>query len=76
MDSNRFSPSRPMTTRIQMKQNGEIGTVVAVRGSVIDVHFADGLPHIDTLLCAGSHGEIAQESQLWAEFEALASQHR
>src|SRR6516162_8981482 len=44
-----------------MKQGGKIGTVVAVRGSVVDVHFEDGLPRIDTLLRAGSHGEIAIE---------------
>src|SRR6516162_11641734 len=44
-----------------MKQSGKIGTVVAVRGSVVDVHFEDGLPHLDTLLRAGSHGEIAIE---------------
>src|SRR5262245_47906139 len=44
-----------------MKQSGKIGTVVAVRGSVVDVHFEDGLPHIDTLLRAGSQGEIAIE---------------
>jgi len=43
-----------------MKQGGKIGTVVAVRGSVVDVHFEDGLPHIDTLLRAGSHGEIGE----------------
>lgn len=44
-----------------MKQAGKIGAVVAVRGSVVDVHFEDGLPHIDTLLRAGSHGKIAIE---------------
>jgi len=44
-----------------MKQNGKIGTVVAVRGSVVDVHFKDGVPQIDRLLRAGSHGEIAIE---------------
>ena len=44
-----------------MKQNGKIGTVVAVRGSVVDVHFDEGLPHFDTLLRTGSHGEIAIE---------------
>jgi F-type H+-transporting ATPase subunit beta len=44
-----------------MKQGGKIGTVVAVRGSVVDVHFEDGLPLIDTLLRTGSHREIAIE---------------
>jgi F-type H+/Na+-transporting ATPase subunit beta len=44
-----------------MRPNANTGTVVAVRGSVIDVYFEGVLPHIDTLLRAGSCAEIAIE---------------
>jgi F-type H+/Na+-transporting ATPase subunit beta len=37
------------------------GTVVAVRGSVIDIRFEHRLPHINTLLRAGPHDEVAIE---------------
>jgi F-type H+/Na+-transporting ATPase subunit beta len=37
------------------------GTVVAVRGSVIDVHFQHGLPHINTLLRLGPDDKVAVE---------------
>ena len=37
------------------------GTVTAVRGSVVDVAFSDGLPRITTLLRTGAKGEIAME---------------
>jgi F-type H+/Na+-transporting ATPase subunit beta len=37
------------------------GTVVAVRGSVVDAYFADRLPQINTLLRLGANDEIAIE---------------
>jgi len=37
------------------------GTVLSVRGSVVDAHFPDGLPEIHNLLRTGEHGEIAIE---------------
>jgi F-type H+/Na+-transporting ATPase subunit beta len=37
------------------------GTVVAIRGSVVDAHFADRLPQINTLLRLGANDEIAIE---------------
>ena len=40
------------------------GTVVAVRGSVVDVRFDGELPRIDTLLHAGDKGEIVIEVAL------------
>jgi universal stress protein A len=36
-----------------VKQTTNIGTVVAVRGSIIDIRFEHRLPHINTLLRAG-----------------------
>jgi F-type H+/Na+-transporting ATPase subunit beta len=41
--------------------DGERGTVVSVRGSVVDVRFAGRLPAINTLLAAGERGEIVIE---------------
>jgi F-type H+-transporting ATPase subunit beta len=40
------------------------GIVVAVRGGVVDARFDDGLPHINSLLLAGSQGEFAVEVML------------
>lgn len=37
------------------------GTVMAVRGSVVDVRFEADLPPIHTLLLAGTEGQIAIE---------------
>src|SRR5208282_1472679 len=37
------------------------GTVVAVRGSVVDARFEDDLPHINTVLRTGRRGEIVVE---------------
>jgi len=37
------------------------GTVISVRGSVIDAHFPKRLPHIHNLLRAGDNGRIAFE---------------
>ena len=44
--------------------NHNPGTVVAVRGSVVDVRFDGELPRIDTLLHAGDDGEVAIEVAL------------
>ena len=44
--------------------NHNPGTVVAVRGSVVDVRFEGELPRIDTLLHAGDHGEVVIEVAL------------
>jgi F-type H+/Na+-transporting ATPase subunit beta len=41
--------------------NPDIGTIVSVHGSVVDIHFNDSLPAIATLLRAGNAGEIAIE---------------
>ena len=37
------------------------GVVVAVRGSVVDVHFDGPLPPIHSVLCAGDHGQMIIE---------------
>lgn len=44
--------------------NHNPGTVVAVRGSVVDVRFDGELPRIDTLLHAGDDGEVVIEVAL------------
>jgi F-type H+-transporting ATPase subunit beta len=41
--------------------SSKYGTIVAVRGSVVDVHFGEGLPQIYSLLRAGPEGRIAIE---------------
>ncbi|MCR3921759.1 MAG: F0F1 ATP synthase subunit beta [Firmicutes bacterium] len=43
------------------KNQLNIGTVIAVRGSVVDAHFAAKLPPIHSILEAGSTGEIIIE---------------
>src|ERR1700733_2236805 len=45
-----------------------IGTIVSVRGSVVDVQFADQLPPINSLLKAGKDGRIVIE--VWAQLSA------
>jgi F-type H+/Na+-transporting ATPase subunit beta len=47
--------------QISMRGTANSGTVVAVRGSVVDVYFETGLPHIETLLHTGHCREIAIE---------------
>lgn len=37
------------------------GAVVSVRGSVVDIRFAEHLPPIDSVLCAGNEGRIVIE---------------
>ncbi len=44
--------------------NHSSGTVVAVRGSVVDVRFEGELPRVDTLIHAGDNGEIVIEVAL------------
>jgi F-type H+-transporting ATPase subunit beta len=54
-----------------MKDNATLspcGTVVAVRGSVVDVRFAQGLPPIHTVLRAGAAGKIVIE--VFAQLDA------
>ena len=43
------------------KPKGNRGTVVSVRGSVVDAWFAEQLPSINNLLIAGERGEIVIE---------------
>src|ERR1700733_11435006 len=45
-----------------------IGTILAVRGSVIDVRFEASLPAINTLLHAGKDGKVVIE--VWAQLNA------
>jgi F-type H+-transporting ATPase subunit beta len=44
------------------------GTVVSIRGSVIDVHFDHSLPPINNLLCAGDRAQVLIE--VWAHLDA------
>src|ERR1700733_13446429 len=45
-----------------------IGTIVSVRGSVIDIQFGRYLPPINSLLLAGREGHIVIE--VWAQLSA------
>jgi F-type H+/Na+-transporting ATPase subunit beta len=45
-----------------------IGVIVSVRGSVVDVHFEKNLPPINSLLRAGQEGEMFIE--VWAQLSA------
>jgi F-type H+-transporting ATPase subunit beta len=45
-----------------------IGVIVSVRGSVVDVHFEKNLPPINSLLRAGQEGEMVIE--VWAQLSA------
>ncbi|MFZ6847332.1 F0F1 ATP synthase subunit beta [Undibacterium sp. RuRC25W] len=45
-----------------------IGTILAVRGSVVDIRFDERLPSINTLLRVGQDGNIAIE--VWAQLDA------
>src|ERR1700730_5084133 len=46
----------------------DIGTIVSVRGSVVDIHFEGNLPPINSLLHAGKQGQIVIE--VWAQLSA------
>ncbi len=48
--------------------SANIGAIVAVRGSVVDVRFAHTLPPINTLLRTGDSGKILLE--VWAQLDA------
>ncbi|MET3123065.1 F-type H+-transporting ATPase subunit beta [Oxalobacteraceae bacterium GrIS 2.11] len=48
--------------------HSNVGTILAVRGSVVDVHFDARLPSINTLLRVGQDGKIAIE--VWAQLDA------
>jgi len=48
--------------------SSNLGTILAVRGSVIDVRFDASLPPINTLLHAGKEGKIVIE--VWAQLNA------
>ncbi|HEY5101270.1 MAG TPA: F0F1 ATP synthase subunit beta [Steroidobacteraceae bacterium] len=45
-----------------------VGTIVAVRGSVIDVRFEQRLPAINSLLHVGENGKVVVE--VWAQLDA------
>ena len=45
-----------------------VGAIISVRGSVVDVHFEDYLPPINSLLHAGKEGRIGIE--VWAQLSA------
>ena len=45
-----------------------IGAILSVRGSVVDVHFEKNLPPINSLLRAGQEGEMVIE--VWAQLSA------
>ncbi len=48
--------------------SGNHGTVLSVRGSVVDVRFERNLPAINTLLRAGGKGQVLIE--VWAQLDA------
>jgi F-type H+/Na+-transporting ATPase subunit beta len=48
--------------------SGNHGTVLSVRGSVVDVRFERDLPSINTLLRAGDKGQVLIE--VWAQLDA------
>ena len=50
----------PPTTKVQAAP-ANLGAVVSVRGSVVDVRFAQSLPPINSLLRAGTEGRIVIE---------------
>jgi F-type H+-transporting ATPase subunit beta len=53
---------------IDQNATASLGTVVAVRGSVVDVRFGSHLPPINSLLHAGKDGRIVIE--VWAQLDA------
>jgi F-type H+-transporting ATPase subunit beta len=48
--------------------SARLGTIVSVRGSVVDIRFLSHLPPINTLLRAGKEGRLAIE--VWAQLDA------
>jgi ATP synthase/ATP synthase alpha/beta family, beta-barrel domain len=53
---------------IGINASGNHGTVLSVRGSVVDVHFDSNLPSINNLLRAGDQGQVLIE--VWAQLDA------
>jgi F-type H+-transporting ATPase subunit beta len=53
---------------IETNASGNHGTVLSVRGSVVDVHFDRNLPSINNLLRAGDEGKVLVE--VWAQLDA------
>ena len=53
---------------IETNASGNHGTVLSVRGSVVDVHFDRNLPSINNLLRAGDQGQVLIE--VWAQLDA------
>ena len=45
-----------------------VGTIISVRGSVVDVRFEDYLPPINSLLHTGKKGQVVIE--VWAQLSA------
>jgi F-type H+-transporting ATPase subunit beta len=56
-----------MTTR----ENLNCGTIISIRGSVIDVFFPDSLPELHNLLQAGENGRIALEVMTYLSSELV-----
>jgi F-type H+-transporting ATPase subunit beta len=44
-----------------MAPDANVGTIVSIRGSVVDVRFEDRIPQIDQVLRSGEHGEVVIE---------------
>jgi F-type H+-transporting ATPase subunit beta len=53
---------------IEANASDNHGTVLSVRGSVVDVHFDRNLPSINNLLRAGDEGQVLIE--VWAQLDA------
>ena len=59
-----------MTEHDPLNQSNH-GTVISVRGSVIDAHFPKRLPHIHNLLRTGDNGRIAVEVETHLSSEVI-----
>ena len=51
----------PVSTNAPVGDTGNIGTVVSVRGSIVEARFDEHLPAINTVLLAGPEGQIVIE---------------
>jgi F-type H+-transporting ATPase subunit beta len=56
------------TAMSDQNASARLGTIVSVRGSVVDIRFLSHLPPINTLLRAGKEGRLAIE--VWAQLDA------
>jgi F-type H+-transporting ATPase subunit beta len=52
----------------EISPSGRRGTVLSVRGSVVDAHFEAALPSVNNLLRAGEHGQTLIE--VWSQLDA------